>query len=296
MQQPLIEKKSHPKVKNPGSEKNKRIIRKLFCVSILALIFMGAEVAGGLIAGSIAILSDAAHMLSDLLGFAISIVSVYISGLPATKKYSFGYHRAGVIGAMTSVVVIWVLSGFLIYYAIQRIIHIDEVEVEGFVMFGVSCFGLVTNIIMVLILHGGEEGHSHSHGTCQGHSGGGHNHSGHSHSHNHDHEHEHKDHTDIDSPNQVAIIPVDQQQTEQTGEIEKPPREQSGRHSIYVFGSELSKKTIKHDDKEDLNVKATMIHIMGNKKMRIKLLKFLIRRYFTKYWSHYFLYSYLAMA
>jgi len=280
MEQPLIEKKSHAneakKVKNPGSERNKRIIRRLACVSILALIFMAAEVTGGLIAGSIAILSDAAHMLSDLLGFAISIVSVYISGLPATKKYSFGYHRAGVIGAMTSVIVIWILSGFLIYFAIQRIIHIDEVEVEGFVMFGVSCFGLVTNIIMVLILHGGEEGHSHDHGD------GGHSHGGHSHNHKNsakknknsekdDHEHHH--HSDANSlPSQEQAhqvgIPVTQQ-TEQIEETEKPPREHTGRHSIYIFGSKSSQQAIKHDDKEDLNVKATMIHILGNKKRKL---------------------------
>jgi len=209
MEQPLIDNKSHyhkeqRKAKPQGSKSNQRIIRKLILVSILALIFMGAEVAGGIVAGSIAIMSDAAHMLSDFLGFMISIVSVYISGFPATKKYSFGYHRAGVIGALTSVIVIWVLSGFLIYFAIQRIIHIDEVEVEGFVMFGVSCFGLVTNLIMICILHTGD----HSHG------GAGHDCGGHSHAENHKHEDTHI-HTDAEPQHpkrQEVAIPQNQQQ------------------------------------------------------------------------------------
>lgn len=222
MEQPLIENKSPKEQKkgkakaqnqNQGLKSNKRIIRKLIVVSILALIFMGAEVAGGIIAGSIAIMSDAAHMLSDFLGFMISIVSVYISGFPATKKYSFGYHRAGVIGALTSVIVIWVLSGFLIYYAIQRIIHIDEVEVEGFLLFGVSCFGLVTNFIMIWILHSGEHSHGGPGHDCGGHSHKHDEHGDHAHNHDHSHSHDHKhddknhnhnhkhDHTDVESPN-----------------------------------------------------------------------------------------------
>lgn len=165
---------------------NRAILKKLVCVFLLAGLFMVIEIVGGILAGSIAILSDAAHMLSDLLGFVISIVSVWISGFPANKKHSYGFHRAGVIGALGSVMVIWMLTAFLIYFAVMRAIHIDQIQVEGKLMFYVACFGLGTNLIMVKVLHGDHGGHGHHH--CHSH--------GHSHeleSHHHDHHHSHKD-------------------------------------------------------------------------------------------------------
>lgn len=186
---------------DPIVHDSRHVMRKLLCVLFLAGLFMAIEIVGGLLANSIAILSDAAHMLSDLLGFVISIISIYISGLPANTKHSFGYHRAGVIGALASIMVIWALTGFLIYFAVRRVINIDEVEVEGPLMFGVACFGLLTNLVMIKVLHGGEgHGHAHGHGSSHGHDHGhGHSHSeGHAHSHSHTrgiaskHVHEHK--------------------------------------------------------------------------------------------------------
>jgi len=176
----------------PLMDDSKRVMRKLCCVLFLAGLFMTVEIVGGILANSIAIISDAAHMLSDLLGFVISIISVYISGLPANKQHSYGFHRAGVIGALASVIVIWALTAFLIYFAIERVINIDQVEVEGKLMFGIACFGLFTNLVMVKVLHG-DHGHHHDHDHGHGHSHShGHTHShGHGHKHVHDHKHKH---------------------------------------------------------------------------------------------------------
>jgi zinc transporter 2 len=60
-------------------EDGKRAMKKLFFVSIICFLFMAAEFAGGIISGSLAILSDAAHLFSDVAGFLISFVSIYIS-------------------------------------------------------------------------------------------------------------------------------------------------------------------------------------------------------------------------
>ena len=173
----------------PLMDDSKRVMRKLCCVLLLAGIFMTVEIVGGILANSLAIISDAAHMLSDLLGFVISIISVYISGLPANRQHSYGFHRAGVIGALASVIVIWALTAFLIYFAIERVINIDQIEVEGKLMFGIACFGLFTNLVMVKVLHG-DHGHDHDHGHGHSHSHG-HTHS-HGHSHKHVHDHKHK--------------------------------------------------------------------------------------------------------
>lgn len=67
---------------------------------------MSAEFVGGYISNSTAIMSDAAHMLSDFLGFGISMISIIISRRAPTSSLSYGYHRAEIVGALVSVVYI----------------------------------------------------------------------------------------------------------------------------------------------------------------------------------------------
>ncbi|XP_014665093.1 PREDICTED: zinc transporter 2-like [Priapulus caudatus] len=68
---------------------------RLICASILCLVFVIAEVVGGYFANSLAIMTDAAHMLSDFASFLISLFAIWFAQRPPTKKMSFGYHRAG---------------------------------------------------------------------------------------------------------------------------------------------------------------------------------------------------------
>jgi zinc transporter 2 len=97
---------------------------------------------------------------------------------------SFGFHRAEILGAFISVILIWVLTGILVYEAIFRIQNPEDVD--GKVMFIVASSGLAVNILMGVILH--QSGHGHSHGLG---GGGGHDH-GHTHSHGvSDHGHAH---------------------------------------------------------------------------------------------------------
>jgi len=64
------------------------------CNNVLLFVFVSA---GGIIANSLAIATDAAHLLTDLTSFLISLVSIYIAACPATKRMSFGWYRAGTI-------------------------------------------------------------------------------------------------------------------------------------------------------------------------------------------------------
>jgi len=68
-------------------------------------------------------LSDAAHLLSDLSGFCISIFSIALAKKAATNKMSYGYHRAEVIGALVSILIIWGLTLVLVFEATVRIIE-----------------------------------------------------------------------------------------------------------------------------------------------------------------------------
>ena len=152
-------------------------IRKLTWVCVICTIFMIIEIIGGYLANSIAIMSDAAHLLSDLLGFLISIISIYISRKIAKNDMSYGYHRAEIIGALVSIVLIWALTIWLLYEATLRIIVTPKVD--GLIMIIISIIGFSFNVIMGLVL--AKSGVPHSHGLH-----------GHDHEHDHDHDHEHE--------------------------------------------------------------------------------------------------------
>lgn len=82
---------------------------------------MSAEIVGGLMASSLAILTDAAHLMSDVAGFAISILAIYLSQQDATHAFTYGWSRAEIIGALASVILIWALTLWLVVEAIDRI-------------------------------------------------------------------------------------------------------------------------------------------------------------------------------
>ncbi|XP_018570418.1 zinc transporter 2 [Anoplophora glabripennis] len=135
--------------------------RKLMSASILCFIFMAAELLGGYFAGSLAIMTDAAHLFSDFIGFLISLLALWIGKKPATKYMTFGYHRAEVLGALLSVITIWMLAAIFSVLAIGRLYNKDY-DIDADTMIVVACIGVVINIIMGVILHGAC--HLHSHG------------------------------------------------------------------------------------------------------------------------------------
>ena len=169
-----------------------KAIRKLIWVCVICTIFMIIEIIGGYLANSIAIMSDAAHLLSDLLGFLISIISIYISRKVAKNNMSYGYHRAEIIGALVSIVLIWALTLWLLYEATLRII--TPPLVDGFIMIIVSIIGFSFNVIMGIVL--AKSGVAHSHGLKKCDHDHDHEHE-HEHDHEHDHEHEHNSDEEI---------------------------------------------------------------------------------------------------
>uniref|UniRef100_A0A0E0PH03 Uncharacterized protein n=1 Tax=Oryza rufipogon TaxID=4529 RepID=A0A0E0PH03_ORYRU len=98
-------------------------MRKLIIAVILCIIFMAVEVVGGIKANSLAILTDAAHLLSDVAAFAISLFSLWAAGWEATPQQSYGFFRIEILGALVSIQLIWLLAGILVYEAIVRLIN-----------------------------------------------------------------------------------------------------------------------------------------------------------------------------
>ncbi|XP_035173119.1 zinc transporter 8 [Oxyura jamaicensis] len=117
---------------------------------------------GGQIAGSLAVITDAAHILVDLTSFLISLVSLWLASKPPTKQLTFGWHRAEILGALMSMIIIWMVTGVLTYLASMRLLHPDY-DIDATVMLITSACAMLANILLSLVLH--QTGHGHSHGA-----------------------------------------------------------------------------------------------------------------------------------
>lgn len=117
----------------------------------IAGFFMVVEVIGGIVANSLALISDALHMFTDVGALVLSLIVLRIVHLPSTPKMSYGYHRAEILGALASALSLWVLCGVLIYEAIRRLMA--PPEVQGPIVFVIASIGLIANLFMMRTLH-----------------------------------------------------------------------------------------------------------------------------------------------
>ncbi len=117
----------------------------------IAVFFMLLEVVGGWYANSLALISDAMHLFTDVGALLLGIIVARIARWPATPKMSYGYHRAEILGALVSAASLWALSGVLIYESIHRLFQPEAVD--GPIVFYIATVGLIANIWMIKILH-----------------------------------------------------------------------------------------------------------------------------------------------
>ncbi|MBA0879037.1 hypothetical protein Goshw_004738 [Gossypium schwendimanii] len=244
------------------AEERSASMRKLLIAVVLCVIFMSVEVVGGIKANSLAILTDAAHLLSDVAAFAISLFSLWAAGWEANPRQSYGFFRIEILGALVSIQLIWLLAGILVYEAIVRLIN-KTGEVYGFLMFLVAAFGLVVNIIMALLL-----GHDHSHG--HGH--------GHDHGHGHSHSHSHSDHS-----HGVSVTTHHHHEGHSTGEHHHhhhhPEGHSKTEHSHHYEETEHVNDEDHHQDvhkeqskplldkpkkRRNINVQGAYLHVLGD--------------------------------
>ncbi len=125
--------------------------RLAFAVALTAAVLI-AEVVGGVWTRSIALLSDAAHVLTDLVSLALSFGAVLLAARPVTKERTFGWHRAEVLAALANGLLLLAVSGYLVREAIARLQEPPEVRVAG--MLGVAVAGLLANAVIVFRLRG----------------------------------------------------------------------------------------------------------------------------------------------
>jgi cobalt-zinc-cadmium efflux system protein len=123
---------------------------RLYGVLTLSGVTFVAEVGGGLLTGSLALLADAGHMLTDISGIIMSLIAIRFAARPATDAKSFGYHRAEILAALGNAMLLFFVAVFVLVEALRRFQH--PLEIQGGWMMLVAGIGLVVNIISMLLL------------------------------------------------------------------------------------------------------------------------------------------------
>ncbi|MDQ3721133.1 MAG: cation diffusion facilitator family transporter, partial [Actinomycetota bacterium] len=116
--------------------------------------FMFAEVVGGLVSGSLALLADAAHMLSDALSLGVALGAMWLAARPASMKRTFGWQRAEILAALFNGVTLVALSIWIFIEAGRR--FANPPDVEGGLMLVVAVLGLMVNVAAAWVLSRGE--------------------------------------------------------------------------------------------------------------------------------------------
>lgn len=123
---------------------------KLKLVLGLTLTYLVAEVVGGILTNSLALLADAGHMLTDVGGLAFALIAINIAQRSPTDKRTYGYYRAEILAALANAVILIFVSIYILYEAVKRFQSPPEVSSKNMLI--VAAIGLVVNIAGMIIL------------------------------------------------------------------------------------------------------------------------------------------------
>ena len=140
---------AHPHGDSPTSE------RRLRVAFGLTALFLVVEVVASLLTGSLALLSDAAHMATDVAALAIALLAIRLGRRPADSKRSFGYRRLEILAAALNAAGLFLVSAYVLFEAARRIGSPQPIDVTG--MLFVAALGLVVNAGAMKLLGGGRE-------------------------------------------------------------------------------------------------------------------------------------------
>jgi len=129
--------------------------RRVLFVLVLTLTFMVVEVIGGVLSGSLALIADAGHMLTDAAALALSWFAFRMARRPADPRRSYGYHRVQVVAAFVNGLTLFAICAWIVVEAANRLF--EPVEVDGMLMSAVAAVGLAANIVGFWVLSRGEQ-------------------------------------------------------------------------------------------------------------------------------------------
>jgi cobalt-zinc-cadmium efflux system protein len=128
--------------------------KRLLLSFTLTLLILFAEVIGGIISKSLALLSDAGHMLTDVFALGLSMIAMRIGRKPSDRRATFGYQRIGLLAAVINAVSLIVIAFFVFYESYHR--FISPLQIHTSTMLAIATIGLIGNILIALII-----GHGH---------------------------------------------------------------------------------------------------------------------------------------
>ena len=118
---------------------------------------MIAEVIGGILSGSLALLADAGHMVTDAMAIGLALFALWIGDRLEDAERTYGFRRAEVLAALINALSLWIIVAWIFFEAYHRIRGIEDAHVEGPLMLIVGTLGLIVNIIAAWLLHGSSE-------------------------------------------------------------------------------------------------------------------------------------------
>jgi cobalt-zinc-cadmium efflux system protein len=140
---------------HPAAHGEAAASRRILFAMILTASFMIVEVIGGVLSGSLALLADAGHMLTDSMALCLAWAAFLVSERPADQRRSFGYHRLQILAAFVNGLTLLFIVGWILLEAVRRMLN--PVPVAGDTMLVVAALGLIVNLISFWILHGGDQ-------------------------------------------------------------------------------------------------------------------------------------------
>jgi cobalt-zinc-cadmium efflux system protein len=130
-------------------------MRRVMIALVLTGGFMVVEIVGGIISGSLALLADAGHMLTDTMALALAAMAFHVSKRPPDGKRTFGYQRFQILAAFVNGLSLFAVVGWILFEAVSRFLSPNEIL--GETMLVVAAAGLLVNIVCFAVLHGGDQ-------------------------------------------------------------------------------------------------------------------------------------------
>ncbi|GAV12600.1 cation diffusion facilitator family transporter [Paenibacillus sp. chi10] len=124
--------------------------RTLWITLALTLFFTIVEIVGGLLSNSLALLSDSAHMISDVIALGLSMTAIYMATREPNQRYTFGYLRFEIIASFLNGLALIVIAIGIVVEGVKRMVHPQDVDLR--LMLIIATIGLIVNIVLTLVL------------------------------------------------------------------------------------------------------------------------------------------------
>jgi len=281
----------------PKAATDNPVLKRLKLATGLCCAFMLVEVIGGYLAGSLAILSDAAHLTADLASFAVAIIAAHLAARPSTQYHTYGLKRTESLAALFSMTTLAVISIGLGLEAFRRIYNLTwghtRDTVDGKFMSGIATIGVFVNVALAAVLgehHVHMPGHDHDH---EGHDHGHSHHHGHGdeegatkedhHDHDHggeeghkDHDHADDDHADHDHDHGgKEVDDHDHSDHDHSGHGHSGHDHSDHDHSDHDHHHSHNKPSNKNDasqQQRNVNLHAAYLHVLGDLAQSVAIL------------------------